>query len=24
LAPLPKGAPKHVQIRYQFDYKVNW
>jgi TonB family protein len=23
LAPLPKGAPKHVQIRYQFDYKVN-
>ncbi len=23
LAPLPKGAPKHVQIRFQFDYKVN-
>ena len=23
LAPLPKGAPKQVQIRYKFDYKVN-
>lgn len=23
LPPLPKGAPKHVQIRYQFDWHVN-
>lgn len=23
LVPLPKGAPKHVQIRYQFDWHVN-
>jgi TonB family protein len=23
LAPLPKGAPKHVQLRYKFDYKVH-
>ncbi len=22
LAPLPKGSPKHVQIRYKFDYQV--
>lgn len=23
LSPLPKGAPKHVQLRYKFDYKVH-
>lgn len=22
LAPLPKGSPKHVQIRYKFEWKV--
>ncbi|HNH74276.1 MAG TPA: TonB family protein [Candidatus Obscuribacter sp.] len=23
LAPLPKGAPAHVQVRYKFDWKVS-
>lgn len=23
LAPLPKGAPPHIQIRYKFDWKVS-
>ena len=23
LAPLPKGSPKHVQIRYKFEWKVS-